>query len=205
MSASTVDSTIALVTLEHLKEYLGITGSSDDALLAAIINGISQRVHDHCQRYLLSKSYTHYFSGGGNRTLLLAMSPVTSVTSVHDDTLREFGAATLVAAADRLVERSGLMTCINDKVAWGRGVLNVKVVYTAGWSLAALPASLSLAVKEFCAAAYYKAKNRRHDVQSESLGDKTITYLQVAMPATVEAALAPYVHVHTGADWAEAI
>jgi len=205
MSATTVNSAIALTTLEGLKEYLQLSGTSDDALLAVIINGISQRVHDFCQRNLLSASYTHYFNGNGRRELLLAKAPVTAVTSVHEDHLRVWGDDTLVAAADRVVEPCGRMLCINNKDVWTRGILNIKVIYTAGYSLATLPASVDLAVKEFCAAAYYKAKNRRHDVQSESLGDKTINYIQVNMPPQVEGALRPYIFVPTGDEYAEAI
>lgn len=204
--ASTVDSNIALVSLADLKEYLQITsGSTDDALLSAIINGISQRVHDHCQRNLLSKSYTQFYSGRGRASFLLAMSPVTAVAHIYEDSLRAFGASTEIAVTDRIVEPSGRVMAFNNRSSWCKGKYNLKVMYTAGYTLASLPASIALAVKEFCAAAYYKAKNRRHDVQSESLGDKTITYTQVDMPPQVEGALRPHVMTLSGEEWCEEV
>jgi|GEM_PF-6620801 len=206
MSATTVDTTVALVTLEQMKEYLQISsGTTDDALLAAIINGISQRVHDHCQRNLLSKSYTQFYSGRNSPSLMLAMAPVTAVSKIYEDGLRAFGASTEVAAADRIVEPCGRVTAFNNRSAWAKGTYNIKVIYTAGYSLATLPASVALAVKEWCAAAYFKAKNRRHDVQSESLGDKTITYIQVDIPPQVASALQPHVMSPSAEDWCEEV
>lgn len=204
--ASTVDTNIALISLDNLKEYLQITASTEDALLAAIINGISQRVHDYCQRNLLSKQYTQYYSGRGTSSFMLAMAPVTAVSKIYEDSLRAFGASSEVAVADRIVEPCGRVTAYNNRTLWNRGTYNIKVVYTAGYaSAAALPASIALAVKEFCAAAYYKAKNKRFDVQSESLGDKNITYTQVDMPPQVEGALQPYVLPPSGEDWCEEV
>lgn len=206
MTASSVDSSVALVTLEQLKEYLQITtGSGDDALLASIINGISSRVHDYCQRNLLSKSYTQFYSGRGTETLMLAMAPVTAVSKVCEDPLRVFGTDTEILRANMIIEPCGRIKCFNGKTYWYRGNLNIKVVYTAGYSLAALPPSIALAVKEFMAAAYWKAKNRRFDVQSESLGDKTINYLSVDMPPQVVGALAPYVLPASGEEWCEEV
>jgi len=206
MTASTVDSTVALVTLEQMKEYLQITsGTTDDALLSTIINGISQRIHSYCQRNLLSKSYTQYYSGRGTESIMLAMAPVTAISSVKEDLLRVFGTDTVVPSADMIIEPCGRIKLFNNRQYWLRGSLSIKVVYTAGYSLATLPADIALAAKEFCAAAYYKAKNRRHGVQSESIGDKTISYINVAIPPEVSGALDPYVLPASAEEWLEEV
>ena len=71
------------------------------------------------------------------------------------------------------------------------GQRTVKVIYRAGYET--IPADLRRAVVMMTAHLYYKADRQRQNLQSESMGDASVTYLNEAIPKEVVELLKPYV------------
>ncbi len=191
---ATLDSTIALIDLADLKEFLKISGTGEDSLLNALINECSQAVVDFLGRPIISATYTEFYDGPSGGELMLDKYPIISVTTLNDDTDRAFGSADDIdISADVLIDKEGgTLRLWNNESAFTQGQANVKVVYSAGYALADVPASIQLAVKRWCAAHYMKHIDRRHDIASETVGDSTTTFIVEKMPQDVAALLRPF-------------
>lgn len=75
-----------LATLEVVKQFLGVTGTNGDAVLARQIRQISQEIFNYLQRSTYrSLAYTDVVDGHGGRSVFLQQWPVTSITSVTID------------------------------------------------------------------------------------------------------------------------
>ena len=192
---ATVDATFALVTLADLKVFLKITGGAADSKLSFLINEISKAVNTFVGHFLLSKTYTEYYNGDGSRELMVKNFPIISITSLHNaDSLRTFDGSTVIdVSADVLINKpSAILELWNDEAAFLRGRANIKLVYTAGYAVANIPNDIQLAVKKWAAQQYLRLDKRRHDIQSESIAQRTVTYLDRPMPDEVKFLLQPY-------------
>ena len=76
---------MALTTLADLKTYLGISDSSEDALLNLLIADADAAILGYIGRTIEQATLTEYYSGDGPQMLVLKQRPVTAVTSVHVD------------------------------------------------------------------------------------------------------------------------
>lgn len=84
-SSSPAPSGSDLVALSRVKEFLGISASTDDAKLNTIITAVSRGIEQWCDRVFHSASYTHYFDGVDSwhqSHLPLRQYPVTEITRV---------------------------------------------------------------------------------------------------------------------------
>lgn len=72
----------ALVSLADTKTYMGITSSTDDALLERLINAESTRIENYCDRNFRQQTYREAYNGSGQRRLRLRNFPVSAVTRV---------------------------------------------------------------------------------------------------------------------------
>ena len=72
----------ALVSLADTKTYMGITSSTDDALLERLINAESTRIENYCDRNFREQTYREAYNGSGQRRLRLRNFPVSAVTRV---------------------------------------------------------------------------------------------------------------------------
>lgn len=79
------------VTLSELKSRLGITGSTQDTTLQAIIDGVEAQVTLYLGYDPSVATRTEYYSGTGTPYLPLLCKPVVSVTSVYYDYLGYWG------------------------------------------------------------------------------------------------------------------
>lgn len=184
---ATVDSTLALVTLADVKEYLTIASgtTSEDSILGFLINEVSRLINSYTGRYLLQKTWTEYHDGNGSQGLILAQYPIVSVTSVVDDINRAFTGSAISTSLYYLMKDSGIIMPMPTFYGFVHGQANVKVVYIAGYALASVPQNLQLAVKRWVAAQYFRYVNKRHEIQSETVGDKTTTFLNQDIPKDV--------------------
>jgi hypothetical protein len=71
---------MALTTLAHVKLMLGITGTSQDALLTALINSASARIENWCNRKFEAKNCVEWYDGG--RAVTVKRNPINSVLRV---------------------------------------------------------------------------------------------------------------------------
>lgn len=192
--ATTVDTNVALVSLADLKEYVKVSGLTQDSILSAILNAVSQAINTYLGRVIISATKTEYYDGDGTDELMLARFPITSVTSLHDDPLRVFGDDTAIdVSADVMIEGDiGALRLWNNEGAFLRGRGNVKVVYVSGYTLANVPADLRLACLRWCATVNQRYTHKRHDIQTQTTRDLTTTFLNRDMPEDVRQLLDPH-------------
>ena len=72
----------ALTSLANLKQWLGITTSTDDSVLEAAIDRATSRIESYLERNIRSRSYAEWRSGANVDTIRLYQWPVTQVTNV---------------------------------------------------------------------------------------------------------------------------
>ena len=91
-------------TLANVKSALFISGTTDDAVLSALMDAADTFIAAHTGRDFAGGTFTETYPAG--RTLVFARNfPITSVTSVKVDPARQFGAET-VRSADTYVVHS---------------------------------------------------------------------------------------------------
>ena len=74
--------TYALTSLANLKSWIGISTSTDDAVLEKAIDRATARIESYIGRQVLSRSYSEWRNGSGVDTIRLHQWPVTQVTNV---------------------------------------------------------------------------------------------------------------------------
>lgn len=140
-----------LCTKADVKAYFGgdMEGVTKyDAIIDLIIPGITAMFEKHCGRSFEKGQITEYFSSDGHRrTLQLNKYPVDSAVTItlYDDPNRVYSTTTLIAATDYSIDYEVGIIRLDPTAYFTRGVRNIKVVYTGGYALAAIPADLKLA------------------------------------------------------------
>lgn len=157
---------MGLITLATAKTHLGVSGSGDDATITAFIAAATEAMEGGAQRHLESTSVTEYLDGNGSRRLWLKES-AESITSVHVDSARAWGVASLETAADYRVDG-----CVLDHLdeIWPIGRSNVRVIYSAGY--ATVPDDLAQACKAQVSMIYsewQRAKTGLTNLSSQSV------------------------------------
>lgn len=190
-----LDTVNALVSLADAKAFLKISAASEDTVIENMINRASAFANDYTQRLLLSRVNTDYYDGDGTGTLILNQYPVTALSNLYDDVDRAFGAGTAINVSTDVVldNNNGLIRLFNQAVAFNVGILNVKAVYTAGYSLANVPASIQEAVLLYVANAYRSQYlGQRFGATSEHVGDRSTTYSNDEIMNQVKGLLNPH-------------
>lgn len=73
-----------LADLDSLKLMLGVTGSSQDDLLTLHLQAADQAVKTHCGQSFESAEYTEFYSGNGQRDLVLRHRPWCYAVKIGD-------------------------------------------------------------------------------------------------------------------------
>lgn len=180
-------------SLVKLKLHLGIpsTDTSEDDKLNQFITEIESSVLSFLKRgSFTSASYTEYHSGNDREKLILKKRPVTAITSIHVDSTGYAGQGSDAFAASTLwvsgtdywtpqlsadEENGSLIYAIGNNQQWPLGRGNIKVVYTAGYSV--VPDDLALAVNQLIAAVRAGAE-RGGQVGEETFGEYSYTLLK---------------------------
>jgi hypothetical protein len=149
---------MAIDTLANVKTLLGVTGTTDDALLTKLQAAADDFVTRHCGRAFDGGSYTEDLPGG-SRVLVLTNYPIHAVTSVNVDPTRTFAPATVVPSTEYFIHPDdGTIESLGT--AFGRvgepGV--VRVVYTTAAN--SVPQSVALAYAELIGHWYRQVKTQ---------------------------------------------
>jgi hypothetical protein len=72
----------ALTSLANLKTWLGISTSTDDAVLESAIDRATARIESYVGRQILSRTYTEWRSGAGVDEIRLHQWPVSQISGV---------------------------------------------------------------------------------------------------------------------------
>ena len=140
---------MALTDLATVKTFLGISGTTEDTKLAAIITYVDALIKNTIGQNVEQATYTdELYDLENNGRIVVNQRPLNSVTSVYVDLNRVFGASTLVAATDyyidsaregsiRLIPFSGLRITARpaDRLSGIQSKYRkvVKVTYSAGY------------------------------------------------------------------------
>lgn len=162
---------LSLVTKAEYKAYAGITSTTQDTQIDAIIPRVSQLVKNICNRTFVdftSDAKTEYFDGGGT-VYNLEEYPVLSISSVEYsadygntyETLTEFSDYVWAKKDDsiRAISSSGFPYAPNA----------YRITYTAGYEV--IPADLKLAVLDLVT---YYLKNDMAVHSNRAQGSNTV-------------------------------
>tara|TARA_R100000664_G_C2759128_1_gene148593 strand:+ start:3379 stop:3999 length:621 start_codon:yes stop_codon:yes gene_type:complete len=164
-----------LTSKERVKAYLDFSGSGEDSLIDVLIELVSARVSDYCDRKFEQESGRVEYPVGGTNILQMKLFPITSIASIHEDSERAFGASTLVDSSEYYsagdAKERGL---IIREASWKReltgsyhntwlpGIDIIKVTYTGGYAVSSgvtgVPNDLQRVIAQQCAYLY----NRRN-------------------------------------------
>lgn len=171
------------------------TDVSLDSLVDAAIVAASDWIERFCRQEFAETTYTLYFSPGIDKTTVLKGGTVlvfpftlSSITTVHEDADRAFGASTLIPATDYYIKGNTLaLYADGTTAAFQGGERTVKVVAVGGY--ATIPGLLQQAATMLATWVYTSGDRMRSNVQSESAGGHTVTYKDEDMPKPVRAML----------------
>lgn len=170
-------------TLADVKAYAGITTSATDTVLQQLITGASAFLRSWMNRDIATPplAYSETFSGRGTFAILFPQYPAVSVQSLKIDGVPIPAAPSVGAAGYRFNETDLVLTGFG----FSRGMLNIEVAYTAGFS--AVPADLAAACNELVT---LKFRTRdKLEISSKSLAGETVSFTQRDMPASVATVL----------------
>jgi hypothetical protein len=183
---------MSLTTLANVKAFKNITASEHDAELLRLIPTVDQFVKNYCNRPTLEQAaITEYHSAREGQTRLkLKQYPVASITSIHDDVDRVYGADTLLSASDYVLTDPEAGIVELDGCSFRGGLNNVKAVYPAGYA----PGSdqldlLEQAAIELIWLARDKGDKALLGLQSRSIADGRVDTFNTDWPAGVQAIL----------------
>ena len=74
--------TYALTTLANLKSALGISGSSEDAVLESMVDRATALIESACDRKLKSRTHREWCMPAGERTLTIDHPPISNINTV---------------------------------------------------------------------------------------------------------------------------
>ena len=198
-------------SLQNVKDFLGITASTDDDLITALLGRTTRMMQMYVGRDLIQATYTDekYDGNGIDQDLNLRQYPIISVSSVYDDPDRVFGADSLLTEDNGSndgqyiiyqkgeIDNQGIIRRVDG--AWIKGKQNIKVTYTAGY--ATVPEDLVQAQIDFTSF-LYKNRDQRLGISGYRIGSYSVTYkdnssgdatgAQNAIPADIRSVLDNY-------------
>lgn len=171
-------------SIDEVKTYLGINGTSDDGLITRLIEAATTMMNQCMNRNPLSTVYTQTFDGSGNARQVTSFWPVTAVSSVSVDGVARQAAASFGAVGYRFDDYSIILN--ND--VFPKGIQNVTISYTAG--AVAVPADLTQACVDIASESY--RRRTRVGETSKSLAQGTTSYNIKDIPDHVKVVLSSY-------------
>ena len=184
---------IDLTTLTTAKEWLQTTDTSSDALISRLISSSSRSICNYLNRNdLHSQSYSEAYNGTGTSRLCPVNYPITAVASVSIDGTSVPKASSFTAAGYRF---SDTTIILNGGQKFSRGLENIEIVYTAGYST--IPEDIVQACV-MMVNAQMSSQGINYVVSSESVpGVYSASYSNTAgsVPDSVKALLRNYVRV----------
>lgn len=194
---------ITLVTLSEMKAELGLTDTTDDAVLTGLITRLEGRFDDHCRRAFAREAAVVEYFDGGQFSLYLRHWPIESVASVHISADQEWTDETLLPATDyRIYTERGRIGYCRGAIAWPAGVRNIRAIYTGGYAAPGVtPPAGEFAVPEalrglFVMQCAYEFRNRLHlGEQSVSAQGASVSMAPADFLPAVKAGLIPYMRL----------
>lgn len=177
-----------ITTVANAKSWLGITGASDDALLARLVSSASDFIQAWLNRQIASQVYVDTWDGGGGKKYSTAAYPISAVSGVVVD-----GIAIPQSTGSSVpgwVASKTQIALIGYR--FSEGVQNCTATYTAGY--ATTPTEIEQACIELVGLRY---RNRdRIGLNSKGANGETTSYSQIDLSGAITDALNQYRKVH---------
>jgi len=186
----------ALVTAAEYATFAGGTVSlTDQPKIEAAISRASDLIQGYLGRRLIlgAADYTEYHSlDRGDSELYLGDWPISSVTSVHEDTTRAYGAtALLVEGTDYIVSKPGgklirIAGATSGKCSWALGFRAIKVLFKAGWAIADVPMRFKDACLHLTAILWREREQKTYGVSGQTADGTNFSRVTVShLPAYI--------------------
>lgn len=162
----------ALITLDNLKTFLGITGSDQDSLLEMLINQVTDYIETRTDRRFKETTYTEEeYDGTGQSELVLKQFPIITFTKLEKNNATDNTDSWEEVDTDDywIDESEGILT---KTTLFNKGKHNYRATYTAGYET--IPYDV-----QFLAMSIISDINGRRQnmgVVKETLGDHTIDF-----------------------------
>ncbi len=194
---------MALITAAQARLYIpALSGTAADSELDLLIGRVG-RVFAYYLGYpintagatnvpsLETTTYTQTFDGPGGVVLKLPVTPVQSITTIHDDPDREYNSDDLVAASDYEIDSlQGLVILKTGSTHgnWSTSYRSVRVVYVGGFS------TTPGAIVHACGLQIAHIWANRHSIGKTSIsqGGGSASIKSLDLLPEVKEALAPY-------------
>ena len=142
-------------------------------MISVLIDRVQKSFEAYCNTSFESASYTEYYDGTGNGYLFLKNIPVTSISSIYDDSSWLWASTSLLPSADYRI--------MNNNTVYYKSYLtaeiqNIKITYVAGYADDSIPNDLQQACIEEVGRKYNNYKD--YDITAKSLSDGSITYTE---------------------------
>lgn len=173
---------MGLTTVANVKEFLGVTGIADDALIVNLIDRVTNFIQKYCNRKFTSSTYDEYYDGSGTGYLFLPDYPIVSVA------LLEIDGAVKASTDYAIYTDAGMIRLKKGK--FNEGILNVHVIYVAGY--VTVPKDLEQACTEIVAMKYYSRGTEKFGVTARNLGEGGMISYERTLPAEIAGVLDLY-------------
>jgi uncharacterized phiE125 gp8 family phage protein len=164
---------VDLTTLADVKEFLGITSTTNDDLLQMLITAESDYIATWCNRKLVQQTITETRDGSGSDRMMFREYPVSAVASVTMDGNPVPASATPQNGYGYYFTSRILM--LRYGWGWCMGAGNVQITYTAGYASGSIPQALAQAAAELTAYRY-KQKDRIAIAGGQSIDGQSVQY-----------------------------
>lgn len=185
------------VTLEELKNALGVDGTDEDSSLARLITATTLEIEAALKTQFVQRSVIEYHEGGGKR-IYPQRTPITQVTSIIDPGSRTVPSTQYVIRQQRFLEHWGhfdvAFTSAGQPTDW-------TVTFTAGWFASTAVVAPSVKAEIIRAIAAMREAPAA-GISSVGVGDLSISYASPTAGGAVHPAIETAVnalHAYRGA------
>jgi len=158
-------------------------------MVEQLITAASVWANNYTSRLLKARDLTEYYDGDGTTILFLKNYPINSITSIHQDSDRAFGADTLVASTDYVFNATSRKV-VGVGVVWYNGFQTIEVINNAGYVI--VPEDLENAILILIDFWNQSYDDHRFGVTSVGVADQRIAY-ELGIPQQVKDMIRPYV------------
>ena len=164
----------ALTSLANVKALLGITDTSQDSLLELLINAVTDAIEKTCGRRFKkpASAVTLLLTGTGSKNLFTNDYPIDTITSIKER--KSFNSFELIDATKYYADVNAGIIYVDFETI--KAPLGYEVIYKAGYD--PIPNDLDMAAAQMVVREYNQRAGGG-DVQSESLGEYSVTYVPV--------------------------
>lgn len=172
----------ALISLQEVKDFLGITSTSEDALLEILVDAASQAIEGYLRgTWVVQRSTAEEYERPQGNRVFLRHRPIVSVTSIADPS-----GQTIPATDYEIHNAQGFLMLTN---AWQipRGTSSQRSFYTITYvaGMVTVTANVARRFKQACQmfVASLRSRGKSSGVIERSVGDLSVRY---AEPVSLE-------------------